>query len=624
MKKIITVLLSVLLIAGLFTGCNGDAVSEVVNPKLLRSFDSVWLGDKPPYGEFSQALYGEIVNFVSSGSKEADAVFVNDFEKISEEDLTYLLKMGMENIPIIIIDPDVGDISILQDLSPENYDIENLSESIFFRQLDALADDLEAMAAEGGEWEAVGIRGADVYLVFSPNDSGHQEVVYEWEGEYEGGAENPETVGDEPKTQLDINKIRVEDFCEWIAEKYDAGIRTAVVQGRDAGSSLDLKNCFRQRVGFSFEAPGPLNNHTGYYPAVIEFEAIIRPVYSFDENRDYYVVEENIKVNNEPMKCGPNQIEGWCKKWDGQVHKGTFIFENEKWDGYYGIYLREVAAHHTAPAGFSLKEYEPKTTQRSQSFSEGFSFSLSGNVGLGTSGPSLTLGGGVSYSNSKSVTIPDLGVVVSEGPIWKYKAREPEIKAPGFLCKTPRHDFAPDVTSKGIHTYRNNWRWESPVNPSGSYQCSFDAKAFTGLLLGYANMLYYRGWSYSNGVGVLVKTTLMPPCRYKNERWTCGFETLDGQPLSPSEIAAVDSYLKKLSGGWWDASVCVYSVTEGENATAAKAGFKTAVDRFENNVDYFRRTLRLKGRYRFYMYDSTSPTTKSATWTERTINMGGM
>lgn len=142
------------------------------------------------------------------------------------------------------------------------------------------------------------------------------------------------------------------------------------------------------------EASSSATLHLEYYP-----------LYSFEDNNsngDYYLFSAKFTIENRPMYKG-----SWVNKHGGvKTHLCAFIFDYAK----LNFQLMDSDYSEITPK-FDVGP-NPETTSVNVSHEEGMSWSLDGSVtgGWEGSGPAalLSVSGGVSFSNSTSVSFPDL------------------------------------------------------------------------------------------------------------------------------------------------------------------------------------------------------------------------
>lgn len=159
--------------------------------------------------------------------------------------------------------------------------------------------------------------------------------------------------------------------------------------------------------------------------------------YSFDEDCDYYMLEQEVILFNGEL----NPQKGTIRLPDGTPISCATTFE-----GYLG-YSRGATLKATFGAEnisklgvaddkrYTLLQMSPSTTQGSVSTSAGVNLSLSGSFGLSDSGPSGSISTGVTFTSSRTMNIPDVTVTNKCGTLkdghdnryaeWKFEIAWP-------------------------------------------------------------------------------------------------------------------------------------------------------------------------------------------------------
>ena len=125
--------------------------------------------------------------------------------------------------------------------------------------------------------------------------------------------------------------------------------------------------------------------------------------YSYDQYRDYYLVDQTVWANNSHK---------WLGYWSKGTydHQGLYLYalhiENKffVWDGHNNYYIPNNE-------GLVLEDFSPETVVGSQTYSSSTGFSFGGNAGLSPSGPTANYNFGINVSTSQSYSIPDLSVI---------------------------------------------------------------------------------------------------------------------------------------------------------------------------------------------------------------------
>ncbi|GHV11576.1 hypothetical protein FACS1894162_7160 [Bacteroidia bacterium] len=134
----------------------------------------------------------------------------------------------------------------------------------------------------------------------------------------------------------------------------------------------------------------------------------IKGCYSYSDDRDYYLVAQEITVRNSQLVTKKQSFKNYHSTSD------TYF----AYEGFSrGLNLQAVlgaesdgalgAANNTK---FHLMQESPQTTTGSASFTTGVSVNIGGNIGVSPTGPSGGISGGVTMSSSQTTSIPDVTV----------------------------------------------------------------------------------------------------------------------------------------------------------------------------------------------------------------------
>ncbi len=260
-----------------------------------------------------------------------------------------------------------------------------------------------------------------------------------------------------------------------------------------------------QRVAIDYYPTHPSHdkakNISGSYTIIYSIVSL----YSFDQNVDYYAVHQEIIGSNQAMKIA-NWKEG----------KNTC----------YGFYLSRLENDHyiygqnNSTPSATIQTTSPATTENARQESVSMGFNIGGDVGLSTTGPSAGISGGYSYSESVTVTIPDVAIINKSksdaahlNAKWTYEVAYAKPNYNGWGTLKGFYE-APAVATNTIDTH-NTWLWVVN-NPTGKYTM----KCVNYIAYAYCStwdttFKYYWNNSYS-GYIYTRWITLNPPKRTRN------------------------------------------------------------------------------------------------------------
>lgn len=198
--------------------------------------------------------------------------------------------------------------------------------------------------------------------------------------------------------------------------------------------------------------------------------------YSFDEDCDYYMLEQEVILFNGELKPHKGTV---------RLSDGTPVSSSTTFEGYIG-YSRGATLKATFGVDkdsklgsannnkYLLLNTSPATTQGSVSTSEGVNLSLSGSFGLSSNGPNGSITSGVTFASSRTMCIPDVTVTNNCGTIkgkhdnryteWKFEIAWPYSRFKLFSGGNNwKIDEVPTVGKTTCELYTSNiWAIKNP------------------------------------------------------------------------------------------------------------------------------------------------------------------
>ena len=196
----------------------------------------------------------------------------------------------------------------------------------------------------------------------------------------------------------------------------------------------------------------------------ISFDYYIQPFYSFDENRDYYVVNMVVNFPNNRIYHGPDNESEWCKGKSG----GDDI-------DFYGSFFScaTFQTHFVEAPSPKLLDASPKTGIGSTQTSTNVSHTIGGNIGVSISeNPGLNLGINASktFQAGTSENILDLtatqNVTANQEPTWQYEAALPK------YLDNHRHEICKPILRSNM-TLEQNWIWAMDNTANRAFEYGF-------------------------------------------------------------------------------------------------------------------------------------------------------
>jgi hypothetical protein len=235
----------------------------------------------------------------------------------------------------------------------------------------------------------------------------------------------------------------------------------------------------------------------------------ITAVYSYSEDRDYYMVEQEVEMINGNLDI---------------VREHVVYYD---WWGGEGIesynFSRGMDVENTlnTDTGVYCTQVSPQTTEGSSNFTTGVSYNIGGNIGLSGSGPSGGVSGGITISNSHSTNIPDVSVQNwsgQRGPKstwWRYDIAWPVSDSDYWDTDHYRWEILPEpAIARTTAVYNQTWIWivDNPKSRNnGQYGMRSIISPRVGWMWGSQTWLGYYGqnkaeyWGSNNTSDIMFK-----------------------------------------------------------------------------------------------------------------------
>jgi hypothetical protein len=189
----------------------------------------------------------------------------------------------------------------------------------------------------------------------------------------------------------------------------------------------------------------------------------IYAIYDKDNDIDYYIVEQEAQVQSGNVYMGY-----WEEKSKGVLTLNTAYY---LFDYYTDHYLMSGSTYLNASKVTILQD-KPETTTVSSSLTTGFSQSFSGNLGYNGMAPAGGFSAGISYSNSRTTTIPDVRVANQEGLLapfatgaannarWTYQPALVSVTDNANMFQPTNYSISgPSAISVNTAVFFNSWIW---------------------------------------------------------------------------------------------------------------------------------------------------------------------
>ena len=312
--------------------------------------------------------------------------------------------------------------------------------------------------------------------------------------------------------------LYADEFSKWLNNLDEPRTRTISIGNASRNTSLnEIVKAQQVTRTYSFypnDADGfsHLNKDVKGHSVPITVDYLIHGAYSFSNDADYYLIEQEISICNSVIWRGTGDGEkGWCLTY--------FNYDAHIEDGRGKRLSRSE--------GVNVLKYSPNTTTGSQTITTTSSFSLGGNVGVSMSGtgPSFSgvISGGISWGVNHASSLPDVSVInlvmdrdqVQNNVHWTYNMQYNGTYYPHWYKKAS-FGATPEIAKSTFHTY-NTWIWQinNPEKYASDFYLTVDdcaviyrAERFTKNNVFKCQTKYGQAWT-----SYLDKFKLLPPNR---------------------------------------------------------------------------------------------------------------
>lgn len=470
-----------------------------------------------------KAFYKEIDEFLEKfEEQEAKTIAENGY---SETELPDGVDRFLNQFRLAKTDDDLDSlIKIFGSIEIPSSDVQELS-----FDLSALSLDLNSTEPV---LDILCFRGNDCYMADPCDDEATTEVI---------GPEIPEasldvsedasedTSSDTVTAEVKSPEVLLSDGCiEWVNEYKPEGENSeaAVIPNTDENGApvLTEDNAQSITICHSFCVTEGPEGYYGKQVGSVKMHVLLWTCHSFESGLDHIIFKNHITCFNQDLNCPTGTDE-------------TQWYNSYKWPEMYGPYFYELTPEVWVSAnpyksgilGFRYLsgDLEPMgatpiaRTDGTTSYSEGFNYTVGGNVGVSASGPSVGLTGSFSGSEGVSRSVPDIRTERNDVPPgekfkfggFKWGFFGKHVKWTFRTFGNNKHEIAPsilrnqlDLTLNGGYKIKNTDKW---TNKSAIYIMPWESLIRTEVLTEHS----YRHRGIAGG---LWRTFPQVPCRYRS------------------------------------------------------------------------------------------------------------
>lgn len=567
----------------------------------------------------------------SSGSGVPD-IFVlkgSQAKSLSDADVNLLVKTVIAG-KTVLIDQPVNEIlqfttamnnllainkAFAYELEKDTYGFENL-----LKDLKKAAD-----AGKANSYQVIAVKGPQVYYVHDINDtvaitkstsekSGEKEVSYQQAGADSNPEENAKDNADYKVPTADANAIKassIASFAKWLSTDSSRSLDRAAFDQVNASPSArialeEVKKA--QSFYHNFTAVynhNVIEHYDGRYNGRAENVEVITDVWvacELDKNppQEYYLVRNSVVCNNQDLN--------WTDDWDHGYYKSPYFS-----DCYVTTFVKNSNIKRRD------NDCSPHNEGGSTNYTTGVSVNLSGNIGGSMSGPQASLGGGITWSESTSRSIPD--IMVHWGPYradakgnsgtdfeaahWKYTTKELEGDVNGSSSAILFDNPKEIQTVQAIFDTYALFYGDCNLSDSNTEVAVF-THAAVNLCMSTAWKSGKKFWSLKCNWNNLTACTnanfdniVVKPVNTKRN-YIMGFERPEGVTAEQADrlYAIVKEYISD-----WNNETDYYAVGTANLDVVAKKRFDAAMTTVETNSNVFK-DRGFSGTFKFYIQNT--------------------
>ena len=416
------------------------------------------------FKEAGLSLVNRLTNKVSIDQSLVQVVILDNSKAstISGEEFDKVKKVYDNDGIIVICEPSSATIERLINLGVGDSFLTYTSDE---DDADAHSDDIYAFNKDGDELHLNDIYGTSSGMTQKedPDPESGDSTITQSEVTLKHDEQTPYSFG-----------LIADDVATWITER----------SLPDASEGTDLTSLIKAQKKTFMYSPGFNNKERGKgRSAKYQITYSIYAVYSFDEDKDYYFLHEEIIGNNKPMMLPGHWFEWRTSGVDFDC---------------YGFYLKEIESENYILKpngekmfdGVTVHDPSPTTSEGSSTTTSGYSVNFSGNIGFTPAGGSSSGSLGGSISESFTTSIPDVAITcnVLELPglaKWVYTVASAPIQArDGINAKI----YDSPLVSRNTIVAHNCWYWTVDNPKQYSNSKPLKVQAFNNITFEYCGV----------------------------------------------------------------------------------------------------------------------------------------
>lgn len=355
--------------------------------------------------------------------------------------------------------------------------------------------------------------------------------------------------------------------------------KTNIVGG--TGSNLDdILNAQHVRYTYAMVYPKRGSSyHTASASSAITVDYYIHSLYSFKDDKDYYVVRQVITSENNRIYKDIEKDKYWVNK------------DDNTWRYSYGAFMNTITSNCDLSTPAELLESAPATMQGSTTVSTSVSYSIGGSISGNLSanpGAMFGLNFSGSVTNGTSRSIPDIGIVHNRNgqkASWTYNGHIPCNRHSGIIFIDYYHDDCVPIL-RNTCTVENNMIW-SVSKPSGKYTLNANTNVVTALLLSkeydYSDKYVRCDNAYTQSI------VMESPARSYQEDWSMQVVKYGDLTGDITKTSYFREYLATNFRENWKPEIKLYDDTDA-STNSGKTVFHNFCTAFHNRMEEMKAT----------------------------------
>jgi hypothetical protein len=308
----------------------------------------------------------------------------------------------------------------------------------------------------------------------------------------------------------------LDHFVEWLdnaaPKSWKSGAAKARANARLSSSADSVNDLVKAQTVSYYDTFYSLYDISGWRPnSHVTDTYTVYAVYSYDQQYDYYIIDQEIMLDNADMYKGMYDDTDYGHK-DG--HDMAYYLYNH----YTDHYLRTSAGADLPPGlnsgQVTLIQAQPTTGVGSSSYTTSQSYTISGSIGFSGMGGTGSVSGGATYTSSRSSNMSDLQINnqgtqsavggSTSNARWTYQVQNLPHPDNEYTIGHPHKstiDPNPPAIAVQTATFNNSWIWIVPTAKGSTATYQVYNRSQPNYAFCYAAASWPNFWVVDNAYG---------------------------------------------------------------------------------------------------------------------------